>query len=177
MVIVNFLSFFIFFSLFYLYDIVVATIYMCFYYLLSFLFLKIYKGFFDFKLLFYFFIFLIFGSMSFFFKDDIFIKWKVTIIYWFFACACFSFYIFNVSFFSNHLLKHNIKISHNISTYLNLSFFLFFLFLGSLNLYIAYTYSTKFWFMFKIVGFSLISLVFLFIQSVVIVKYVKSSDD
>ncbi len=152
-------------------------IYICSYYIFLFIFYRFKDGAFDFKLFFYFLIFLFFCSVSIIFKNDIFIKWKSTIIYWIICLIFFYFYIFNIFFLSNQLLKINIKLDTYVNKYLNIIFSSFFFFLGFLNLYIIYNYNTQKWIFCKLILFPFITFVFLFFQVLIFLKYIKFEDD
>lgn len=110
---------------------------------------------------------LIFGGMTLFLRDDTFIKWRPTIINFLFATILFA----------GHFLKRNllqrllealmlkglgrvISLQAQQWRILNICFVGYFYFVGLLNLYIAFSFSTDFWVLFKAIGFSLISLVF-----------------
>ena len=153
----------IFFIFFYIFNIITATIAISFYYLFFFIFFKKKNGVFLFELLFNFILFFVFGGISFVFNNDIFIKWKVSIVYWILSIVFLFFYFFKYSFISTHLKKHNINLNKVVSNYINIYLFLIFLNLGLLNLYVAYNFSTKIWVMFKVVGFPLIIFMFIFI--------------
>lgn len=109
----------------------------------------------------------IFGGMTLLLRDDTFIKWRPTILNVLFAAVLLG----------GHFLRRNLlqrllealmirSIGHLIALralqwrILNLSFIGYFLFIGILNLYIAFSFSTDFWVLFKAIGFSILSFLF-----------------
>lgn len=110
---------------------------------------------------------LIFGGMTLFFRDDTFIKWRPTIINFLFATILFGGHFFERNLLQRLLealmlkgLGRVIQLQPLQWRILNSCFIGYFYFVGLLNLYIAFSFSTDFWVLFKAIGFSLISLVF-----------------
>jgi intracellular septation protein len=109
----------------------------------------------------------IFGGMTLLLRDDTFIKWRPTIINFLFALV-----LFGGHFLSRNLLQRLLEtlmlkgLGHIILLQplqwriLNLVFIGYFLFVGLLNLYVAFSFSTDFWVLFKAIGFSILSILF-----------------
>lgn len=165
-----------FLIIFYYFDVFFAIGFMIIYYFCFLIFVRLRTGAFDTKVLVYFLLFLFFGGMSIIFKNDIFIKWKVSILYWIVAVLFFLSKFFNHTLLYKYFLNHKMRIPFATLTYLCHSFFVFFIFMGFLNLYVAYNFSTKFWFFFKIFGFSFITFFFIFFQFVFVFKDIEFFD-
>ena len=119
---------------------------------------------------------LIFGSLTIFFHDPLFLKWKVSIINWLMGSA------FLIShFFKKTVLEIFVKqadtapaLPGDILRKINSLWGVFFLFLGTLNIYIAYHYSTNTWVNFKVFGMFGLTLVFVFLQTAYLYYLIKS---
>ena len=111
---------------------------------------------------------LIFGSMTLFFNNDVFIKWRPSII---------SFTLGGVLLLGHFLRERNllqrlceslmvsglgfvVALSRKDWSFLNIAFVLYFVFIGALNLYIAFNFSTDFWVNFKLFGFTALQIIF-----------------
>lgn len=109
----------------------------------------------------------IFGGMTLLLRDDTFIKWRPTIINFLFALI-----LFGGHFLSRNLLQRLletlmlkglgqiIRLQAVQWRILNIIFIGYFLFVGLVNLYVAFSFSTDFWVLFKAIGFSILSIVF-----------------
>jgi intracellular septation protein len=122
-------------------------------------------------------IILVFGGLTIFLHDKMFIMMKPTILYWGFALAlAISMYIFKKNLIEM-ILGKEIEFQganpNNIWSKINLSWIMYFAFLGGLNLYIANNYSEEIWVNFKLstIGFLL---VFIILQGLWMSKYIKN---
>ena len=115
----------------------------------------------------------VFGGATLILKDELFIKWKPTVLYWFFSLALFI----SPLFFKKNLIKlimgAQIKLPDQIWNNLNISWMLFFFAMGIINLYVAFNFSTDLWVNFKLFGSTALMLIFCFIQVLFISKYLK----
>ncbi|MFP1684195.1 inner membrane-spanning protein YciB [Alloalcanivorax sp. C16-1] len=111
---------------------------------------------------------LVFGGLTLLLRDDVFIKWRPSII---------SFVLAAVLLVGHFLRQRNllqrlceklmisgfgyvVALPRRDWNRLNLAFILYFVGLGALNLYIAYNFSTDFWVNFKLFGFTALQMVF-----------------
>jgi len=122
-------------------------------------------------------IFAVFGGMTLYFHNPIFVKWKPTIVFWIFALVILFSHFFLEKPIMQRLLepafeKQQLSAKH-IWHRINLAWVFFFMSLGSINLYIAYYYSNAAWVNFKFYG--ILSAVFIFslLQSLYIAKHVR----
>ncbi|MGB4855733.1 MAG: septation protein A, partial [Candidatus Dechloromonas phosphoritropha] len=94
----------------------------------------------------------VFGGMTLIFQDETFIKWKPTILYWVFAGS--------MAFAALVLKKNPIKamlgeqltLPDPVWYKVNLSWVTFFMFMGALNLFVAFNFPTETWVNFKLFG-------------------------
>ena len=109
----------------------------------------------------------VFGGMTLLLRDDTFIKWRPTIINFLFAFVLFAGHFLRRNLLQRLLealmlrgLGHIIALQPLQWRILNIVFVGYFLFVGVLNLYIAFSFSTDFWVLFKAIGFSILSIIF-----------------
>lgn len=101
----------------------------------------------------------LFGSLTLWLKNEMFIKWKPTILYWIFA-GILGWGTFKGRNFMRVVMKGSFEMSESAWKRLQNMWTEFFLTVGALNLAIAYTCSTETWVNFKLFG--LLSLTFIF---------------
>ncbi len=101
------------------------------------------------------------GAATLAFHQSIFIKWKPTLVYWVLAVLFLGSQYVGDSPFLKRALNTKITLPDFAWNRLNFIWGLFFLMLGSLNLYVIYHYSTEVWVYFKLscIGFSLLFLI------------------
>lgn len=106
-------------------------------------------------------------------QDETFIKWKPTVLYWVFATVL----LVATSFFNKNLirvlLEKQIALPDVVWGRVNLSWVAFFLFMGFINLYVAFSYSIDTWVNFKLFGSTGLMLVFIVIQGAMLGKHIK----
>jgi intracellular septation protein len=115
----------------------------------------------------------VFGGMTLIFQDETFIKWKPTILYWVFAGS--------MAFAALVLKKNPIKamlgeqltLPEQVWGRLNLAWIGFFLFMGVLNLIVAFNFPTDIWVDFKLFGGMGLLLLFVLGQGFMLSKYVE----
>ena len=115
----------------------------------------------------------VFGGMTLIFQDETFIKWKPTILYWVFAGSM----AFSVLVLKKNPIKlmlgEQLSLPDPVWGKLNLAWSVFFLFMGALNLIVAFNFTTDIWVDFKLFGG--MGLLFLFVlgQGLMLSKYVE----
>lgn len=117
---------------------------------------------------------LILGGATLLLKNDIFIKWKPTAVYWALSIAL----LFSQIFTSKPLLQRfgegSVLLSTRIWQQLNLMWGIFFLLLGLTNLYVVYNFSTAAWVNFKLFGTLGLTFLFVILQSIYMAKHAKA---
>ena len=119
---------------------------------------------------------LIFGGITLVFRNEIFIKWKPTVLNWGFGIAFLvSQFIGKENFTKKLMSQASIEAPNFVWKNLNYAWVIFFIFSGALNIFIAYTFSTDIWVNFKLFG--LIGLTFLFAigQAIYLKKYLPKN--
>lgn len=118
-------------------------------------------------------IIVVFGGATLFLHDETFIKWKPTVLYWFFASTLlFSRALFGKNLMRS-LLQEKMTLPDPVWHQLNLAWSGFFAVLGIVNLYVAFNYSLDAWVNFKLFGATSMMLVFILLQAAMLAKYVE----
>jgi len=119
----------------------------------------------------------LFGGATLLLQDENFIKWKPTILYWIFAGALlFSQLLFKKNLIRS-LLGEKISLPDPVWNKVNLSWGLFFLILGIINLHVAFNYSTDAWVNFKLFGATGLMLAFIILQAVFLSKHMTHKEE
>ena len=113
------------------------------------------------------------GGSTLLFHKDIFIKWKPSVIYWIFAITLISSQFFSAKTLIERMLSNKINLSTRIWRRLNMSWAIFFAFLGFLNLYVVYHFDTNAWVNFKLFGTLGIMLVFIVAQALYMTRHME----
>jgi intracellular septation protein len=120
-------------------------------------------------------IIIIFGGATLLVHNELFIKWKPTVLYWIFAAALLiGRYVFNKNFIQS-MLQKQITVPLHVWEKLNTSWAVFFAAVGGLNIYIAYHFSTDIWVNFKLFGIFGCMLIFVIIQSIILAPHMKDA--
>jgi len=126
----------------------------------------------------------VFGGLTILLQDDTFIKWKPTIVNCSFTAIIF-YLMFTKKTALEYILGSQISLPPPVWRKLNTAWALFFLFLGFLNLYIAFYYNldadddtrTQTWVNFKVFGMLGLTLVFAIAQMFFLSKHIKVKEE
>ena len=171
-----------FFGAFKLYDIYVATLVAMAASLAQVVFIRIRHRRFETTHLVTLFVILLFGGMTLIFQDDIFIKWKPTIVNWIFAVVVLGSQFIGKRTVLERLLGGQMQMPARIWKKVNVSWGLFFFVSGLLNLYVAFYFRTHldeaartdFWVNFKVFGLLGLTLAFSIIQMMIVARYIST---
>lgn len=95
---------------------------------------------------------LVFGGATLFFRNELFIKWKPTAVYWLLSAAFLISQYMGDKPLIARLLSKNLTLKQLAWQRLNLSWVFFFAFMGALNLYVVQYFDTDTWVNFKLFG-------------------------
>jgi intracellular septation protein len=120
----------------------------------------------------------VFGGATLWLKDDTFIKWKPTVLYWMFGSVLLISKLFMGRNVMQKLLGEKISMSEPAWTRLNLSWGVFFLCAGGINLFVAFSgyFTESQWVNFKVFGLMGLLIVFVIAQSVWLGKHIEHTD-
>ena len=117
-------------------------------------------------------IIVLFGGATILAHDETFIKWKPTVLYWLFGAVLAGAALARRNLI-RVMLSKEVQLPEPVWKRLNLSWIGFFAFMGAINLYVAYNYSTDNWVNFKLFGGMGLMLAFVVAQSFFLAKYVE----
>lgn len=118
----------------------------------------------------------VFGGATLYLHDEQFIKWKPTVINWLFGIAFLASQFFGDKPFIQRMMAGNIELPRPVWYRLNLSWALFFLFLGAVNLVVVYTFDTDTWVNFKLFGMLGLTLAFVILQAAFLSRYLPEPE-
>lgn len=116
---------------------------------------------------------IIFGGATLLLQDEMFIKWKPSVINWLFAGVFFASQFIGKQPLVKRMMGGAIAMPSHIWTRLNLAWSLFFLVLGFINVYVIYNFDTDTWVNFKLFGMLGLTFAFVIIQGLFISKYIQ----
>lgn len=120
---------------------------------------------------------LLLGGSTLIFHNVIFIKWKPTVVYWLFSSILFGSQYIGKQPVLQRMLNDKVPLPSRTWQHLNLSWALFFAFLGALNLYILYHYDTNTWVNFKLFGTLGLTFAFVILQACYMARHMKESEE
>ncbi|MBS0970129.1 septation protein A [Chimaeribacter arupi] len=113
----------------------------------------------------------VFGTLTLVFHDDLFIKWKVTVIYGLFALALLiSQWVLRKPLIQRMLGKE-LTLPDSVWNRLNSAWALFFLLCGLANIYVAFWLPQSVWVNFKVFGLTALTLVFTLLSGLYIYRH------
>lgn len=115
----------------------------------------------------------ILGGATLFFRDEMFIKWKPTAVYWLLSCAFFISQYIGKKPLIQRAAEHNIALPDKVWRRLNMSWSFFFALMGILNLYVVQNFDTDTWVNFKLFGTLGLTVIFVILQTVYMVRHLK----
>ncbi len=117
-----------------------------------------------------------FGGATLLLHDEMFIKWKPSVLYWLFAAVLLiSEWVFRKNLIKSMMGKQ-MALPEIVWRKLLMSWCGFFAVMGVLNLYVALNFSTDTWVNFKLFGGMGLMLVFIVLQALMLSKYVDTKD-
>jgi intracellular septation protein len=114
----------------------------------------------------------VFGGATLVLQDETFIKWKPTVLYWLFGAVLAGAALARRNLI-RALLSAQVQLPEPAWSRLNASWIGFFVFMGALNLYVAYNYSTDLWVNFKLFGGMGLMLLFVVVQAAFIARHTE----
>jgi len=113
----------------------------------------------------------LFGGATLLLHDEMFIKWKPTVINWLFAAAFLGSQFIGNKNLIERMMGDHITLPRRIWSQLNIAWSIFFIFLGLLNLFVVYSFDTDTWVNFKLFGLLGLTFAFVIAQSLYIARH------
>lgn len=118
----------------------------------------------------------LFGGLTLVLQNEVFIKWKPTAINWLFALVFIGSQFIGEKPIIERMMGASITLPRAVWTRLSVAWALFFVALGALNLYVAFSFDTDTWVNFKMFGLMGLTFVFIIAQSLYLVPYLKEAE-
>ena len=115
----------------------------------------------------------VFGGATLLLRDETFIKWKPTVLYWLFGATLA---VAGLAFKKNlirSMMEKQMVLPDFVWRRLLASWIAFFIFMGAVNLFVAYNFSTDAWVNFKLFGGLGLMLLFVFLQALLLARHVE----
>lgn len=120
-------------------------------------------------------ILILFGGATLLLQDETFIKWKPSVVNWVFALVFLGSQFIGNKTIIERMMSKSISLPAAIWTKLNLSWVVFFIALGLINLYVVYNYDTDTWVNFKLFGMMGLTIVFIIGQAFYMSRHMQTS--
>jgi intracellular septation protein len=121
---------------------------------------------------------MLFGGATLLFRNEAFLLWKPTVVNWLFASALLAGQFFSKDNLLKKMLGDQLALPDHAWRNLNLGWACGFFIAGLLNLFVAFTFSLEFWVSYKLIGGFAITLLYMVITIVYLVKggYLSEED-
>lgn len=120
----------------------------------------------------------ILGGATLLLHDEVFIKWKPTIVNWLFALVFLGSQFLSEKNLLQRMMETHITVtSKHVWIRLNMGWILFFTAMGFINLYVAFNFDTNTWVNFKLFGMMGLTFLFVIAQGFYLARYVVSDED
>jgi len=115
----------------------------------------------------------VFGGMTLLLHDEMFIKWKPTVINWLFALVFIGSMWIGKQPLIRRMMGDHLSLPDTIWLRLNLLWSVFFVVMGIINLIVVYSFDTETWVNFKLFGMLGLTFVFIVAQSLYLARYMQ----
>ena len=119
---------------------------------------------------------ILFGGITLMLQDELFLKWKVTVVNWLFGAVFLGSQFIGSKTLIERMMGSAVEMPANIWVRLNMAWSLFFIAVGVVNLYVAYSYDTDTWVDFKFYGMLGLTLAFVIGQMFYLVRHIKTAE-
>ena len=127
----------------------------------------------------------VFGGLTLALHDDTFIKWKPTLVYWILAMLLLASQWFGKKTIIERMMSAQVALPTLVWKRLNLSWGIFFVVLGAVNIYVAFFYGLELdadtrrgiWVNFKVFGLLGLTLLFVVGQAVFMAKHMQQKPE
>ncbi len=120
---------------------------------------------------------LVFGGMTLYLQNPLYIKWKTTLVEWAFALAFLGSQFIGRRTLVERLLGKALAAPAFIWSRLNVAWVLFFVAMGFLNLYVMYNFDEATWVNFKLFGMMGLTFAFVLAQGFFLARYMKDQPE
>lgn len=118
----------------------------------------------------------LFGGATIVLQDELFIKWKSTVIYWLFGFAFLGSQVIGKRPLVERMISKALTLPRIIWRRLNMIWALYFISLGCINLFVVYNFDTETWVNFKLFGTLALMLAFVLLQTIYLSRYIPETE-
>lgn len=109
-------------------------------------------------------------------QDKTFIQWKPTVVNWLFGLAFLGSQFIGDKTIVERIMGGNISLPQHAWKNLNIAWVIFFVAMGIINLFVAYTFSEETWVDFKLFGMLGLTLIFILAQGFYLSKHIQEAE-
>ena len=117
----------------------------------------------------------VFGGATLVFQDELFIKWKPTVLNWAFGLGFLLSQFIGERTFIERIMSKQIDLPKDVWQRLNLAWVAFFTAVGAANLFVLYRFDTETWVNFKLFGMLGLTLAFVIAQSIFLARHIPEA--
>jgi len=124
-------------------------------------------------------VFVVFGGLTLYFHNPIFVKWKPSIVFWVMGLVFFGSLYIGKKPLLKSMLEASLQdqaLTFEVWKTLTYIWSIFFIALGTINIFIAYHFSTEVWVNFKFYGITGLLLLFCIGQAVYLARYLTDEN-
>ena len=121
-------------------------------------------------------ILVVFGGATIVLQDEMFIKWKPSVVNWIFAVAFLGSQFIGNKTIVERMMSKSVSLPTAIWLRLNMSWVIFFIALGVANLFVVYNFDTDTWVNFKLFGMMGLTVIFVFAQAIYMSRHMETSE-
>lgn len=118
----------------------------------------------------------IFGGATLLLEDEIFIKWKPTVVNWLFAIAFLASEYIGGKNIVRRMMEESVQLPDPVWRRLNFSWVGFFCVMGVINLYVVYNFDTDTWVNFKLFGLLGLTVLFVIAQGFYLARHMHDEN-
>lgn len=119
---------------------------------------------------------LVLGGATLILHDPVFVKWKPTVVNGLFALAFLGSRFIGQKTLLERMMGSQLELPRPIWVKLTFAWAIFFIVLGVVNLYVAFTFDENTWVNFKLFGMMGLTLLFVLAQAVYLSRHMRSDD-
>jgi len=121
-------------------------------------------------------ILVLFGGATLLLQDEMFIKWKPSVVNWIFAIAFLGSQFIGNKTIIERMMSKSVTLPAPVWLRLNMSWVIFFIALGIINLYVVYNFDTDTWVDFKLFGMMGLTVLFIIAQAFYMSRHIQPAN-
>lgn len=119
----------------------------------------------------------VFGGATLLLEDEMFIKWKPSVVNWLFALAFMGSHFIGRKTLVERMMGNALTLPAPVWRRLNLSWTGFFVVMGIANLAVVYNFDTETWVNFKLFGLLSLTVAFIVIQGLYLMRHLPDDEE